>query len=105
MFVALPRNAQHGISLGLQRYPSLSPDLSNQMRCSTSICRSRQVCLCKHIMSCKCRIGQEVLPDKYTAHFSVAGDLPDIAPMSSVVCGNYVTSQVCGYARVSEREH
>jgi hypothetical protein len=37
---------------------------------------------------------QGVLPDKYTAHFSVAGDLPDIAPMSSVVCGNVVTSQV-----------
>ena len=37
---------------------------------------------------------QEVMPEKYTAHFSVAGDLPEIAPVSSVICGNTITSQV-----------
>jgi hypothetical protein len=41
------------------------------------------------------RCAQGVLPEKYTAHFSVAGDLPDISPLSSVVWGNFVTSQVC----------
>eukprot|EP00277_Geminigera_cryophila_P017681 CAMPEP_0179458462 /NCGR_PEP_ID=MMETSP0799-20121207/42008_1 /TAXON_ID=46947 /ORGANISM="Geminigera cryophila, Strain CCMP2564" /LENGTH=118 /DNA_ID=CAMNT_0021259729 /DNA_START=35 /DNA_END=390 /DNA_ORIENTATION=- len=37
-----------------------------------------------------------VLPEKYTAHFSVATDLPEIAPLSSVVSGHFITSQGAG---------
>uniref|UniRef100_A0A6T8P1C5 DJ-1/PfpI domain-containing protein n=1 Tax=Hemiselmis andersenii TaxID=464988 RepID=A0A6T8P1C5_HEMAN len=39
-----------------------------------------------------------VLPAKYTAHFSVAGDLPNILPDKVVVDGNIITSTGAGTA-------